>query len=54
MSATAVASVVQDIPKAQSSGSRALTPVRAAGLKTNYIQQIKDQLLLVVGDGSDK
>ena len=40
MSATAIASVVQDIPL--SSCSHTLTPIQAAGLKTNYIQQIKE------------
>ena len=40
MSATAIASVVQDIP--QSSCSHTLTPIQATGLKTNYIQQIKE------------
>ena len=42
VSATAIASIVQDVLEAQASHTHTLTPIRAAGLKSNYIQQIKD------------
>ena len=42
VSATAIASIVKDVLEAQASHTHTLTPIREAGLKSNYIQQIKD------------
>ena len=55
VSATAVASIVQDVPEAQAQASHAhtLTPIRAASLKSNYIPT-NQRPSSVAGDGSNK